>query len=120
MTTQFNQDKYYSLETTGAVNKNTDKEVAECLEFAVAEIYKKATANSLNKQLKRVVLDMYEIEQKSKSAAHTVRLAIIMYPSSYRLIAKEKGVSHVAIYNQLKNLAVKYDWIKQIFEIMRG
>ncbi len=112
----FNEDKYYSL--ANASTKDQRDEVGECLQFAVSAIYKQAKKETISPQLKTVINDLHDIRIKSAPAYETARLALTMYPTSYRKIATIRGVSHVAIYNQLRRLAANYDWIESIVDLM--
>lgn len=115
---KFNEDKYYSLENAAADAPNND--VAECIQVVVEAIYKEAARRaSIPLQMKTIIADLEEIRLKSQPAYDTARLLLCMYPTSYGEVAKARGVSKPAVYNQLKRIAKNYPWADQIFQLMK-
>lgn len=114
----FNEDKYYSL-TNAAIN-SPNNDVAEAMKVAVDSIYKEAVRRtSIPVQMKTIIIDLEEIRLKSPSAYDTARLLLCMYPTSYGDVAKARGVSKPAVYNQFKRIAKNYPWAEQIFQLMK-
>ena len=117
MAGKFNEDRFYSLKNAEVEPKRDN--VMECLEYAVKSIYREAVRrDGINPQLKTIVADLEEIRLKSQASYDTVRLIISMYPTSYGEVAKARGVSKVAVYNQFKKVIKNYPWAQQIFELM--
>ncbi len=115
---KFNQDKYFSLANAAVEAPNND--VDECMRFVVEAIYKEAARRtSIPRQMQTIITDLEEIRLKSHPAYETAHLFLTMYPTSYGEVAKRRGVSKPAVYNQLKRIAKKYPWAEQIFQLMK-
>ena len=112
----FSQDRFYSLEQKAAPDNKSD-EIKECLEVAVESIYSHAKRQAILES-RTVIADLEKIRLKSVPAYETIKLAILLFPSSYGIIAKERRVSKPAVFNQLKRLSEDYAWIKTIVDLM--
>lgn len=113
---KFSQDRFYSLEQKAAPD-DKNSEIQECLDVAVEAIYRQAKRQAILES-RTVIADLEKIRLKSAPAYETVKLAILLFPSSYGIIAKERKVSKPAVFNQLKRLSEEYPWIKSMVDLM--
>lgn len=113
---KFSQDRFYSLEQKAAPD-DKNSEIQECLDVAVEAIYTQAKRQAILES-RTVISDLEKIRVKSVPAYETVKLAILLFPSSYGIIAKERKVSKPAVFNQLQRLSKDYPWIKTIVDLM--
>ncbi|QSH41054.1 hypothetical protein P0136_10030 [Lentisphaerota bacterium ZTH] len=65
-------------------------------------------------QLQQTAADLHEMRENAPTRHDTARLALAMFPASHSDIAKERGVSKVAIWKQMRRVSVKYLWIESL------
>ena len=113
----FNQDKFYSEQTVAPAEVD---EVTECMQLLIDHVKNKYTKSFLKKnEFKTILIDLEEIRNKSEAAYQTIFFALTMYPASYADIGRQRNVSKVAVFKSLNKLAVKYDWIADVVDVMR-